>query len=258
MKSKPSGTRHDNYEVLNMVGYGLAKFEKDLIQELGFKTKTALYKHLIKRRLAKTVGTLKNRQDLFNPLVRGGRVGWWQNGDRYLHRKILLDSLFGGLNAAEYASVLQGYFREYFPLTNEKKSQLAPILATKYRQMQETGREAELIFINNHQSHAPFTGGMLEDARLFGDGYDFQISLANKFYLVEVKGVKAAEGSIRFTEKEYAKAGEYKDAYCLAVVSNLINIPRVSLIFDPVASLPLTMRQLTILQTIYTSASKHW
>ena len=75
MKTKPSGTKHDNYEVLNLVGYGLAKFEKDLIQELGFKTKTALYEHLIKRRLAKTVGTLKNRQDLFNPLVRGGRVG---------------------------------------------------------------------------------------------------------------------------------------------------------------------------------------
>ena len=258
MKNKPSGTKHDNYEVLNLVGYGMAKFEKELILELGFKTKTALYAHLIERRLAKTVGTLKNRQDLFNPLVRGGRVGWHQNGDRYLHRKILLDSLFGGLDATEYAAMLKNYFHEYFPLANEKKSLLAPILATKYRQMQETGREAELIFINNHQSHAPFSGGILEDARLFGDGYDFQISFASKYYLVEVKGLKAAEGSIRFTEKEHAKAGEYKDAYCLAVVSNLINIPRISLVFDPVASVSLTKKELAVLQTIYTSASQRW
>ncbi len=256
--NKPTGVKHRNYEVLNLVGYGLAKFEKELIQELGFKTKSALFQHLIKRRLAKTVGTLKNRQDLFNPLVRGGRVGWWQNGDRYLHRKILLDSLFGGLDAAGYAKMVLGYLHEYFPLINERKTPLAPILATKYRQMQETGREAELIFINNHQAYAQFAGGILEDARLFGDGYDFQVSLADAYFLVEVKGVKSAEGSIRFTEKEHAKAIEYKDAYCLAVVSNLINIPRVTLHFDPIASISLTMRQLSVQQTIYTSVSKRW
>ena len=92
--NKPSGVKHDNYEVLNLVGYGLAKFEKDLIAAMGFQTKSAFFIDLIQRGVAKTVGTLKNRQDLFNPLVRGGRTGWWQNGDRYLHRKILLDSLF--------------------------------------------------------------------------------------------------------------------------------------------------------------------
>ena len=73
--NKPSCIRHANYEVLNLIGYGLAKFEGDLIAALGFKTKSALFNHLIERGIAKTTGTLKNRQDLFNPLVRQAKVG---------------------------------------------------------------------------------------------------------------------------------------------------------------------------------------
>ena len=145
--NKPSGVKHDNYEVLNLVGYGLAKFEKDLIAAMGFQTKSSLYVDPIQRRVAKTVGTLKNRQDLFNPLVRGGRTGWWQNGDRYLHRKILLDSLFGSLDASGYAAMLFDYLRAFFPLPTQTAIPLTPILMSRFRQMQETGREAELIFI---------------------------------------------------------------------------------------------------------------
>ena len=73
--SKPSGSRHANYEIVNLVGYGLAKFEGDLVSALGFKMKTALFNHLIQRGVAETRGTLRNRQDLFNPLVRNKKAG---------------------------------------------------------------------------------------------------------------------------------------------------------------------------------------
>ena len=39
--NKPTGSRHENYEVLNLIGYGLAKFEEQLVAALGFKTKVA-------------------------------------------------------------------------------------------------------------------------------------------------------------------------------------------------------------------------
>jgi hypothetical protein len=68
--NKPSGVKHDDYEILNLVGYGLAKYEKPLIAALGVPTKSALYLHLIQRGVSETVGTLKNRQDLFNPRAR--------------------------------------------------------------------------------------------------------------------------------------------------------------------------------------------
>jgi len=52
--NKPSGTRHKNYEILNLIGYGLAKFEGDLVAALGFKTKSALFNYLIWRGVAET------------------------------------------------------------------------------------------------------------------------------------------------------------------------------------------------------------
>ena len=256
--SKPSGVRHEHYEVLNLIGYGLARFERELIAALGFATKTALYQHLIDRCVANTVGTLKNRQDLFNPLVRGGRVGWWQNGDRYLHRKLLLDSLFGGLDAEAYAGMVRLYLNALFPASGERATQLPPILQSRFRQMQETGREAELFFMTAFPRIEPFAGGVLEDARLFGDGYDFQVTRSADFVLVDVKGVRAASGGVRLTANEFTKAEEYQHAYCLAVVSHLVTVPRITLLFDPLASMEWTRQQVVTEQVFYTAPSRRW
>lgn len=38
-----SDNKHENYEILNMIGYGLAKFGLDFVKEFGFSTKTAFY-----------------------------------------------------------------------------------------------------------------------------------------------------------------------------------------------------------------------
>ena len=229
---KPTGHRHVNYDVLNLVGYGLAKFEFGLVAALGFKTKSELFKSLIARKVAETRGTLKNRQDLFNPLVRGTKVGWWQDGDRYLHRKTLLDSLFGDLDAQGYSTMLENYLQTYFPIAGELVKPIVPILKSKFRQLQETGNEAEMFFMNNYRTIAPFAEGSLQDARLFGDGYDFQIAVKNEYFLAEIKGVRGNTGGIRFTNNEFGKAEEFREKFCLAVVSNLETVPRIKLSLD--------------------------
>lgn len=58
--------KHENYELLNLIGYGLAKFNMDFVKKFGFKTKTALYQHIVELKIAETTGTVKNRQDLFD------------------------------------------------------------------------------------------------------------------------------------------------------------------------------------------------
>lgn len=58
--------KHRNYEILNLIGYGLAKFDNDFIREFGFSTKTAFYNFCIKNGVANTTGTVKNRMDLFD------------------------------------------------------------------------------------------------------------------------------------------------------------------------------------------------
>ena len=88
-----SKNKHENYELLNLLGYGLAKFNDAFIKEFDFGTKTAFYTHLVSLGIAETTNTIKNRQDIFDPFFDNGRKGWWQRGDVYLHRKLLIDSL---------------------------------------------------------------------------------------------------------------------------------------------------------------------
>jgi hypothetical protein len=69
-------SKHENYELLNLIGYGLAKFDMGFVKEFKFKTKSAFYQHIVELKIAATTGTVKNRQDLFDPFFDNGRKGW--------------------------------------------------------------------------------------------------------------------------------------------------------------------------------------
>ncbi len=224
--------RHKNYEVLNLIGYGLAKFDLDFIKAFGFKTKSAFYSHIVKIGIAETVGTVKNRQDLLDPFFATKRKGWWQKGDAYIHRKVFIDSLFGNLDVKSFADVVKLYLKDKLKI-DSKGLRVTPILKSIFKQLQITGREAEVYFINNYSSIVEFKDGKLEDARLFCDGYDFQIEVKSNYFLTEIKGLRAKSGSIRFTQNEYKKAKEYGNDYALIVVSILSEIPKISPIFNP-------------------------
>ena len=104
--------KHKNYEILNLIGYGLAKFNEEFIYEFGFKTKSAFYEYCIEIGISETVGTVKNRMDLFDPFFPNNRQGWHQKGDAYIHRKLLIDSLFGNENVTGYSNIVKLYLKE--------------------------------------------------------------------------------------------------------------------------------------------------
>ncbi len=79
--------KHKNYEILNLIGYALAKFDNDFIKEFGFSTKNAFFEYCVQIGLADTTGVIKNRMDLFDYFFPNKRKGWWQKGDAYIHRK---------------------------------------------------------------------------------------------------------------------------------------------------------------------------
>lgn len=231
------GSKHENYEILNLIGYGLSKFNDDFIKEFGFKTKNAFYKYCVSIGVADTIGTVKNRMDLFDHFFPyNGRKGWWQKGDVYIHRKHLIDSLFGNENVFGYANIVKLYLKESYNV-KEIFVEVSPIVKSRFKKLQETGLEAELYFINNFQSIDQFKNGVLEDARLFGDGYDFQISVNESLYLAEVKGIRSKKGRFRMTEKEYNKALEYKDDYIITVVLNMNDLPTFLTIENPLKNL---------------------
>lgn len=229
--------KHKNYEILNLIGYGLSKFNNDFIKEFGFTTKISFYEYFVKNNIAETSGVVKNRMDLFDHFFPdNGRKGWWQKGDIYIHRKLLIDSLFGNENVRGYADIVKLFLQENYKLKGVFVD-VKPIVKSRFKKLQETGLEAELYFLNNFNSIDIFRNGIIEDARLFGDGYDFQVSSNNNSYLAEVKGIREKKGKFRLTENEYNKALEYKDNYIVTLVLNLNDSPTFLTIENPIKNL---------------------
>lgn len=249
--------RHDNYEILNLIGYGLAKFDSQFLTQFGYHSKSAFYDAMVQIGVAETPGVLKNRQDLFDPFFDNGRKGWWQKGNIYIHRKIHIDGLFGSLNAEEFALVVKSYLGEHFRY-DLGSTIISPILKSRFKKLQETGLEAELFFVEHFQSIPEFNLGKIEDARLFGDGYDFQIEVGTVNYLSEIKGVRNSSGAIRLTDREYWTATEYKGEYAVIVVSNLDEVPKMTAIFDPIENLKLTREESNVIQIHFKSEQTVW
>lgn len=140
----------------------------------------------------------------------------------------------------------------------EQEVEIEPILRSKIYQMQRTGQEAELYFMHHYTEIDCFQNGMLQDARLFGDGYDFQITVGSRYYLAEVKGVGGESGGVRLTHKEFDKAKEYKSDFALTVISDLYNAPKINTIFDPLRKIDFTERETKNTQISYHSKSVNW
>ncbi len=253
-----SSNKHKNYEILNLIGYGLAKFNNDFVREFGAKSKSEFYEIFVVNGIVETASTVKNRQDLFDPFFDNGRKGWWQKGDAYIHRKVFIDSLFGTLNAVDYAAVVKLYLLNEGKESGLETGVIPPIIKSKFKQLKTTGEEAEIYFLNNYNKIPDFREAAIEDARNYGDGYDFQIQKTDSFLLAEIKGVRAKRGAFRLTENEYFKAKEYRSDYGIVVVSNLDDLPIMTVIFDPIQRLELTERSIETKQQTYHSQSLEW
>ena len=230
------GNKHINYEILNLIGYGLSKFDNEFIKQFGYKTKTSFFNYFVEIGLAETSSVIKNRMDLFDPFFENNRKGWWQKGDSYIHRKTLIDNLFGNENVHEYSNIVKLYLKEKFKL-DDTFIKVKPIVKSRFKKLQETGLEAELYFLNNYNSIEIFKDGLIEDARLYGDGYDFQVEVNNSSYLAEIKGIRGKKGRFRLTENEYEKAKKYKNDYIITLVLNLDELPSFLTIENPIKNL---------------------
>jgi len=244
-------------EIMNLIGYGLSKFDKDFVREFNMPTKAAFARYVVALGLARTEKAVTNRMDSFDPYFDNGRSGWHQRNQRE-HIKLFIDSLFGQENAHGFANVVKLYIQELNVGTSDLQVSVSPTTKSKFKQLQETGKEAEFFFMNNYEMIPMFADGTIEDARLWGDGYDFQIRCSETYLLAEVKGLREKTGSIRMTQNEYQKALEYESNYILVVVSNLLNTPKFSVVPNPANELALSPRSLQTTQTNYYSERLNW
>lgn len=244
-------------EIMNLIGYGLAKFDNAFVYEFGQPTKAAFGRYMVALGLADTTKAVSNRMDSFDPYFDNGRRGWYQRNQRE-HIKLYIDSLFGQEDAHGFANIVKLYIQEFDSSIVLLTEKITPAQKSRFKQLQETGKEAEFYFMSNYQDIPLFSLGILEDARLWGDGYDFQIHCKGLYFLAEIKGLRTTKGSIRLTENEYSKAKEYQNDYILVVVSNLSNTPKMCYVENPIKRLSLTPREQQLTQLNYYSDNIIW
>lgn len=258
LNKERSSKYHENYDLMNLIGYGLAKFNKEFIAEFGFESKNKFYEYIVSIGICDTIGAIKNRQDMLDPFFDNGRKGWHQKKHQYSIRKSYIDSLFENENCSSFSNIIKNIIKSEFNKDFPNISDISPITKSKFRRLQETGQEAELYFIHNYQSEPTFIDATIEDARMWGDGYDFQLKFLQKYYLVEVKGVKETNGALRFTEKEINAATEYRKSYYVAVISNLLLSPKMTIICDPIANINLMRTESSRLHIDYITPKLKW
>lgn len=100
-------SKHPHYELLNLIGYGLAKFDKLFIKEFQCSSKSEFYRYVVSLGIAETTGVVKNRMDLFDPYFDNDLKGWWQKAEVYRFRKDLIDMMFGNEDVHSYAEIVK-------------------------------------------------------------------------------------------------------------------------------------------------------
>ena len=148
-------SKHPHYELLNLIGYGLAKFDDTFIKEFQCSSKSEFYRYIVSLGIAETTGVVKNRMDLFDPYFDNNRKGWWQKAEVYRFRKDLIDTMFGNEDVHSFAEIVK------MLLASEgKKTGITivekPIIRTKFKRLQETGMEAENYFIHHFDKEEKF------------------------------------------------------------------------------------------------------
>ena len=258
METKHDSRYHKNYDLMNLIGYGLAKFDREFVKQFGFDYKNDFYNYTVNIGICETVGAIKNRQDMLDPFFDNGRKGWHQKSSQYISRKNYIDSFFENENVVSFANIVKTMINQDLGIVFTELKKISPVLKSRYRSMQETGKEAELFFYNNYLTEPTFKNASIEDARQWGDGYDFQLQIHDSYLLAEVKGVKEKRGGLKFTEKEVLTAKEYGKDYFLIVVSNLIETPKMSVFANPLETFDLNRKEIPNVQISYYSNSFIW
>lgn len=238
-----------------IVAFYLSKFDKQALQNLGFKNDSEAFETT-----AKVLGVKKNyvkfRRDEFDP-VHPWRKGWERPMDRRIIKSI---EALQDLEEPDLREIVQRLLREDDYRNSDEVKQITSLFSKdrnekvavgKFILRAPTGRKAEEYFIGHFEKHRKPVYGNLIDCRDLGVGYDFRIEVEDKNYFVEVKGLSYFSGGVLFTNKEWSTAKSEGDSYFLCIVSNLNEEAEISFIQNPVT-------KLNAKKNIYTSIQINW
>lgn len=223
-----------NNEQSIIVSYYLSRFNKEAIENLGYKTWKEAFENL-SQKLQINKHTIKNWRDEFDPF-HGHRAGWHQREPRKTISNII--SQFEQLEEYDIRHVVEEIIigkEIVLPEINNSETRIVsnPIFILRG----PTGKKAEQFFIDYYRINNSPIAGSLIDTRDLGCGYDFKIKSESDRHFVEVKGLASNIGGLLFTNKEWETAKQERTKYTVCIVSNINDTPEISFINDPFSKL---------------------
>lgn len=220
-------------ERLVLAGLYLAEFDTRGLQGLGFQSFAEAY-NVIGYALGSQPASIKNYRDEFDPLFPNRRKGWHKRPTRdyclrVFHEYKDLDfDLFRGL-IQSFVGYDENHQAGAAEGDDEAQSGFAKRLIT--------GLAAEQYFESVQPNLQEFRSLRLENTTRLGCGYDFRLHSPehDRFWAVEVKGLRELSGSVSLTPREYEAASEMRGRYFLFVVKNFQKSPYHEIFLDPIS-----------------------
>ena len=212
-------------------GLFLAKFDKDGLKRLGFRSFTEAF-NIFGAALGVPPASIKNYRDEFDPFFPNPRHGWHKREFRQ-HCKEVLDQ-YRDIDLASFSSLIQSL------LAPEPDHDPEDLRESQFARRLATGIAAERYFIGVQPTLAEFSGYTAEDTTQHGCGYDFRLrrSAGEDFLAVEVKGMREPKGALTMTAKEYQLARRLAHRYYLFVVKNFRGTPTHEIWQNPAGRTP--------------------
>lgn len=241
---------------LMLAGLFFAKFGKEALAALGFTTWKEAYNSL-----AFAIGgrptSLKLYRQEYDPYFPNGRKGWHDRSIR--PTRLALKEEFGSLGLAEFAQLVKTQFASEADVDIAiGRTTIAAGLSiegeSSFAKRMITGLAAENYFEEHYAAVEKFAETRLTRTTAFGCGFDFKLTplSGEAFLAVEVKGLRAADGQIQLTEKEFKMADYLGKRFYLYVVSDFAHTPIANVVEDPLrAGIPFEPKRVTSEQRLW-------
>ncbi len=213
-----------------LMGLFLSRFDKQALEIFGFEGFVQAY-NVLGLSIGFIPKSIQNYRDEFDPYFPNARKGWWKRPLRD-YCKEYMDAT-SDLSFDEFFNVIKNLLEDNIindeDIIKERRKGAREFTANRLI----TGKAAEEYFVLNYKNIDAFQNFSLQNTTQMGCGFDFKLTLAEKHFYVEVKGINEKYGSILMTEKEHTRADDLRDLYCLFIVSNFREKPEHHLFFNP-------------------------
>ena len=193
-----------------LMGLFLSRYDKQALESFGFTGFRQAY-NVLGLSIGFIPKSIQNYRDEFDPYFPNNRKGWRNRNLRDYCREFMdatADMSFDEFyNLIKY--FLDGGVIDERDIVKERRKASRGFMANRLI----TGKAAEEYFMMNYQRIDPFQNYVLQDTTQMGCGFDFKLSLSEKHFYVEVKGINDKTGSILMTEKEHSVADDLRELY---------------------------------------------